>query len=130
MNKGASAPALGELVMNKSIKLNGYVTTVNEMAVEVSEFELKKQAVDNLDAVTLAQMALQKFLASRGLGTDAQLKKNSSGGYYFQQYEDHGGHYSGYYEVRGAYREGDELVWNAFMDLLDKLGKLPKESIE
>lgn len=103
------------------ITLNGSVTTVEKMAVEVTPEELSKQTQKNFTPYEIVKMAYQKWLGGKGMGTDVKLCHNNRMGYYFEEYEDHGSHYSGYYEVRGAYQEGDEVIWEQFALLLNTL---------
>lgn len=100
------------------IKLKGSVTTVEEMDVEITLKELSVQTQKNFSAFEIVQMAYLKWLGSKGLGSDIKLCHNSRMGYYFTEYENHGSHYSGYYEVRGAYEEGDEIIYNQFKELM------------
>lgn len=100
------------------IKLKGSVTTIEEMDVEITPKELSAQTQKNFSAFEIVQMAYLKWLGSKGLGSDIKLCHNSHAGYYFTEYENHGSHYSGYYEVRGAYEEGDEIIYNQFQELM------------
>lgn len=104
------------------ITLDGSVTTVEKMKVEVSPQELAKQTQKNFTPLEILKMSYQAWLGRKGMRTtDVQLKKNASMGYYFQEYENRGSHYSGYEEVRGAYEEGDEVLWELYQQLLKTL---------
>nr|DAY73788.1 MAG TPA: hypothetical protein [Caudoviricetes sp.] len=103
------------------IKLKGSVTTVEKMDVEVTPQELSIQTQKNFTAFEIVQMAYLKWLGSKGMGSDVKLSQNSRMGYFFEEYENHGSHYSGYYEVRGAYKEGDEVIYNYFQELMNSL---------
>ncbi|UYL04814.1 hypothetical protein EBOKLHFM_00218 [Klebsiella phage KP13-26] len=100
------------------IKLKGSVTTVEEMDVEISPKELSAQTQKNFTVFEIVQMAYLKWLGSKGLDSDIKLCYTASMGYYFKKYEDRGSHYSGYYEARGAYEEGDEIIYNQFQELM------------
>jgi hypothetical protein len=103
------------------IQLKGSVTTVERMDVEVTPQELSKHTIKNFTPYEITRMAYASWLAGKGMGTDVQLKQNSLGAYYFQEYENNGSHYSGYYEVSNAYKEGDEVIWEQFHQLLNTL---------
>jgi len=103
------------------IKLKGSVTTVERMDVEVTPKELSEQTQRHFSPLEIVTMAYHKWLGSKGMGRDVNLCRNASMVYYFEEYEDHGSHYSGYYEVRGAYKEGDEVIWEQFQALLNTL---------
>ncbi len=103
------------------ITLDGSVTTVERMKVEVSPQELAKQTQKNFTPREILVMSYEAWLGGKGMGTDVKLNHKSSMGYYFVEYENNGSHYSGYYEVRGAYKEGDEVIWEQYQQLLNTL---------
>ena len=103
------------------ITLDGSVTTVKNMQVQVSPEELARQTQKNFTPLEIVKLAYYKWLGSKGMGADVKLCQNARMGYYFEEYENNGSHYSGYYEVRGAYEEGDELIWKHFHDLITTL---------
>lgn len=103
------------------IKLEGSVTTIERMEVEVSPQELAKQTLRNFTPLQLVEMSFESWLGRKGMGTDVIMCQNARMGYYFKEYEDNGSHYSGYYEVRGAYQEGDEIIWEKYQQLLESL---------
>lgn len=103
------------------IKLKGSVTTVERMEVEVAPDQIRAAANVLFTPHELVAMAYQVWLAERRLGTDVQLEQNSRGEYYFEEYENNGSHYSGYYDRPGAYREGDEVLFEQFHTLMNSL---------
>lgn len=104
------------------IQLNGSVTTVEKMVVEVSEAELAKETQKNFSTLEILQMSYATWLRGKGMrSTDVKLRKSSSGVYYFEEYENNGSHYSGYFDRPNAYREGDEVIWEHFQALLNTL---------
>lgn len=103
------------------LKLKGSVTTVEKMDVEVTPEELRTVAIKSFTPYELVHMAYRAWLKERHLGVDVELKKTSQGKYYFTEYENNGSHYSGYYDRPSAYREGDEVVFKEFHDLMESL---------
>lgn len=104
------------------ITLDGSVTTVERMKVEVTPQELAKQTQKNFTPLEILRLSYQAWLGRKGMhSTDVQLKHNARMGYYFEEYENRGSHYSGYEEVRGAYEEGDEVIWEQYQLLLQTL---------
>lgn len=96
-------------------KLNGSITTIERVEVDVSPEELKKQTVLHFSAPEILKMTRAAWLRERGIySNDVRLSKNSAGDYYFEEYENNGSHYSGYYDRPRAYRVGDEMVWDMF----------------
>lgn len=103
------------------IKLKGSVTTVERMDVEVSPEQIRAAANTLFTPYEIIRMSFQVWLADRRLGMDVELKQNSRGEYYFLEYENNGSHYSGYFDRPGAYREGDEVIFAQYQELMKSL---------